>query len=188
MLGVIHYAYRSYNSLQGRWLSRDLVDIPAVNPYALCSNTGRVDYRGTYDEIVHYYFLTWYLSHFKLSPEDKKLLAIGSIYVDYGKWAATKIVDKKTAYNLERERNSKLLHNLGSLDKNGIECYRDCLKRLFDRTDEPLDSFQKGVLLHLSGILDYQEFEDIEDGDLPSSSMFTGMKRRLVQELQQSDF
>ena len=39
----------------------------------------------------------------------------------------------------------------------------------------------------LSGILDYQEFEDIEDGDLPSSSMFTGMKRRLVQELQQSD-
>ena len=149
LLGVIHYAYRSYNSLQGRWLSRDLVDIPAVNPYALCSNTGRVDYRGTYDEIVHYYFLTWYLSHFGLSAEDKKLLAIGSIYVDYGKWAATKIFDKKTVYNLERERNSKLLHNLGSLDKNGIECYRDCLKRLFDRTDEPLDPFQKGVLLHI---------------------------------------
>ena len=39
----------------------------------------------------------------------------------------------------------------------------------------------------LSGILDYQEFEDIEDGDFPSSSMFTGMKRWLVQELQQSD-
>jgi RHS repeat-associated protein len=149
LLGVIHYAYRSYNSLQGRWLSRDLVDIPAVNPYALCSNTGRVDYRGTYDEIVHYYFLTWYLSHFKLSAEDKKLLAIVSIYVDYGKWAATKILDKKTVYNFERERNSKLLHNLGSLDKNknGIECYRDCLKRLF--TEEPLDPFQKGVLLHI---------------------------------------
>ena len=42
-------------------------------------------------------------------------------------------------------------------------------------------------LLRLSGILDYQEFEDIEDGDFPSSSMFTGMKRWLVQELQQSD-
>ena len=39
----------------------------------------------------------------------------------------------------------------------------------------------------LSGILDYQEFEDIEDGDFPSSSMFTGMKRWFVQELQQSD-
>ena len=38
-----------------------------------------------------------------------------------------------------------------------------------------------------SAAFDYQEFEDIEDGDLPSSSMFTGMKRRLVQELQQSD-
>ena len=41
--------------------------------------------------------------------------------------------------------------------------------------------------LRLSGILDYQEFEDIEDGDFPPSSMFTGMKRWLVQELQQSD-
>ena len=39
----------------------------------------------------------------------------------------------------------------------------------------------------LSGILDYQEFEDIEDGDFTSSSMFTGMKRWLVQESQQSD-
>ena len=46
---------------------------------------------------------------------------------------------------------------------------------------------RKDRYLRLSGILDYQEFEDIEDGDLPSSSMFTGMKRRLVQELQQSD-
>ena len=39
----------------------------------------------------------------------------------------------------------------------------------------------------LSGILDYQEFEDIEDGDFPPSSMFTGMKRWFVQKLQQSD-
>ena len=39
----------------------------------------------------------------------------------------------------------------------------------------------------LSGILDYQEFEDIEDGDFPPSSMFTGMKRWFVQELRQSD-
>ena len=39
----------------------------------------------------------------------------------------------------------------------------------------------------LSGILDYHEFEDIEDGDFPSSSMFTGMKRWFVQKLQQSD-
>ena len=42
-------------------------------------------------------------------------------------------------------------------------------------------------LLRLSGILDYQEFEDIEDGDFPPSSMFTDMKRWFVQELQQSD-
>ena len=39
----------------------------------------------------------------------------------------------------------------------------------------------------LSGILDYQEFEDIEDDDFPPSSMFTGMKRWFVQKLQQSD-
>ena len=44
-----------------------------------------------------------------------------------------------------------------------------------------------GRRFRLSGILDYQEFEDIEDGDFPPSSMFTGMKRWLVQELQQSD-
>ena len=41
--------------------------------------------------------------------------------------------------------------------------------------------------VRLSGILDYQEFEDIEDGDFPPSSMFTGMKRWFVQELRQSD-
>ena len=46
---------------------------------------------------------------------------------------------------------------------------------------------RKAKDFRLSGILDYQEFEDIEDGDFPPSSMFTGMKRWLVQELQQSD-
>ena len=151
-LGLVYYNYRHYNPKDGRWQGRDLCK--TNNKYRFLGNNGNTsrDILGLYDEKVHYYFIFSVFFQMGYLEEEAEMIAFASNYVDTGRWNPLPeewLYSNNLIPSSELRRTRRLLHNLGNLSSQQIDCYRECVRCL--AKCNPKDLQRIGVLLHVLG-------------------------------------
>ena len=151
-LALVYYNYRHYNPKDGRWLGRDLCK--TNNKYRFLGNNGNTsrDILGLYDEKVHYYFIFGVFFQMGYLEEEAEMIAFASNYVDTGRWNPLPeewLYSNNLIPSSELRRTRRLLHNLGNLSSQQIDCYRECVRCL--AKCNPKDLQRIGVLLHVLG-------------------------------------
>ena len=151
-LALVYYNYRHYNPKDGRWQGRDLCK--TNNKYRFLGNNGNTsrDILGLYDEKVHYYFIFGVFFQMGYLEEEAEMIAFASNYVDTGRWNPLPeewLYSNNLIPSSELRRTRRLLHNLGNLSSQQIDCYRECVRCL--AKCNPKDLQRIGVLLHVLG-------------------------------------
>ena len=84
--------------------------------------------------------------------EEAEMIAFASNYVDTGRWNPLPeewLYSNNLIPSSELRRTRRLLHNLGNLSSQQIDCYRECVRCL--AKCNPKDLQRIGVLLHVLG-------------------------------------
>ena len=124
------------------------------NKYRFLGNNGNTsrDILGLYDEKVHYYFIFGVFFQMGYLEEEAEMIAFASNYVDTGRWNPLPeewLYSNNLIPSSELRRTRRLLHNLGNLSSQQIDCYRECVRCL--AKCNPKDLQRIGVLLHVLG-------------------------------------